>query len=85
MINARLLGNKMDDLALAIDAGRDRSLVVITETWLHAGIPDEAIMLAGRTAHRADRNNNSSKSRSGGVCIYSYNRWCTNAKVTERH
>lgn len=88
MTNARSLGNKMDKLVLAIDVGRttkDCSLVVVTETWLYAGIPDEAIMLAGCTAHWADRNNNSSKSRGGGDCIYSYNRWCTNATVTERH
>lgn len=75
-------------IALAIDARRttkDCSLVVITETWIQAGIPDEAIMLAGRTVHWADRNNNSGKSRGGGVCIYSYNRWCTNATVAERY
>lgn len=52
---------------------------------LKTGIPDEAIMLAGRTVHRADRTNNSRRSKGGGLCIYSNNSWSTDATVTERH
>ncbi len=44
----------------------DCSVMIISETWLHLGIPDKATVLAGRTAHHANRNSNSSKSRGGG-------------------
>ncbi len=40
--------------------------MVITETWLTPNIPAEAIKLAGRVAHRADRTSDSSKSKGGG-------------------
>lgn len=83
---ARSLGNKVDELELIITAQKsvlDCSLIVITETWLHGGIPDEAIMLTGHTAHRADRNRDSSKSRGGGLCIYPHSQWGTNATITD--
>ena len=88
LTNARSLNNKFDELSATIEAQktlRDSSIVVVTETWLHSGIADEAITLTGRTAHRADRTSDSGKSRGGGLVIYSNNRWCTNATVTETH
>lgn len=85
LTNARSLNNKMDELELITESRNsvcDCSIMVITETWLHT---DEAILLAGRTVHRADRNDEPSKNRGGGLCIYSNNKWCTNAKAIERH
>lgn len=63
---------------------RDSCIMIVTATWLRPEVPDKAIMLAGRTAHRADRTSDSGKSR-GGLVICSNNRWCTNATVTETH
>lgn len=86
--NARSLINKMDELMLITESHksvRDCSIMVITESWLHTGIPDEAVALPGRTVHRADRNGESGKKRGGGLCIYSNNKWCSNATVIERH
>lgn len=88
LTNARSLSSKMDKLPMTIEARKSVQIcliMVIIETWLHPGIPDEAVMLAAHTAHWADRNGDPGKSKGGGLCIYSNNRWCTNATVTERH
>lgn len=45
-------------------------ILLFTETWLQPSIPDEAIELAGRTAHRHNRSKNSGN-----------NSWCTNTKT----
>ncbi|KAK7910081.1 hypothetical protein WMY93_014765 [Mugilogobius chulae] len=86
--NARSLVNKMDEMSLINTTHRqvkDCSILIISETWLHAGVPDEAIVLTGRSVHRADRNEESGKTRGGGLCIYTNNRWCTNATVIGKH
>ena len=78
----------MDELKLQMAANglvQDCCILLITETWLHSSIPDTAIELAGRTAHRQDRNSNSGKSRGGGLCIYVNNNWCTNATTIDSH
>lgn len=59
--------------------------MLITETWLQQSIPDSAIELAGRTAHRHDRNGNSGKNRGGGLCIYTNDSWCRNAEAVDRY
>ncbi len=59
--------------------------MVITETWLNPTIPAEAIELAGRIAHRADRTSDSGKCRGGGLCVYTNNNWCTNAVTTDTY
>lgn len=56
--------------------------MVIMETWLNPTIPAEAVVLAGRSAHRANRTSDSGKSRGGGFCVYTNNNWCTNAVIT---
>lgn len=48
---------------------QDCCVMVITEKWLNPIIPAEAIELADRTAHRADRTSDSGKSRGGGLCV----------------
>lgn len=59
--------------------------MVITETWLHENIPDQAMELAGRTIYRADHTAESGKLKGGGVRIYVNNSWCTDSTVIERH
>lgn len=46
-----------------IDVGYD--VVGVTESWLHAGIPDEAVEITGYKLLRQDR-----PTRAGGICIY---------------
>ena len=45
----------MDDLELRIATKnfvRNCCALILTETWLHPAIPDNAVQLAGRTIHR---------------------------------
>ena len=42
------------------------SIIILTETWLSASVPDGIIALDGYTIYRSDRN----RSKGGGVCIY---------------
>lgn len=60
-------------------------MIIITESWLHPGIPDTAVELAGRSLHRSDRTEDSGKSRGGGLCIYVNKDWCTNSTVIDKH
>ena len=86
--NARLLPNKIEELELTISTQKniqDCCVMVITETWLTPTIPAEAIKLAGRIAHRADRTSESGKSRGGGLCVYTNTNWCTNAVTTDTY
>ena len=86
--NARSLPNKIEELELTISTQKniqDCCVMVITETWLTPTIPAEAIKLAGRIAHRADRTSDSGKSRGGGLCVYTNTNWCTNAVTTDTY
>ena len=88
LTNARSLANKMDELRLQTSANRtvkDCCMLLITETWLHPLIPDSAIELAGYTAQRHDRTENSGKSKGGGLCMYVNNSWCTNTVTVDSH
>lgn len=85
LTNARSLANKLDELKLQVALNKDikdSCVMLIMETWLHSSIPDTAIELAGRTAHRHDRTRDSGKSRGGGLCLYINSSWCTN--IAER-
>ncbi len=56
--NARSFTHKMDDMELLIannNSLRDCCVIIITETWLHQGIPNAAVQLASRTLYRRDR------------------------------
>ncbi|KAI5615474.1 gastrula zinc finger protein XlCGF28.1-like [Silurus asotus] len=56
------------------------------ETWLHSGILDNSIELAGRHTLRADRTlDGSSMTRGGGLCIYVNKAWCTNSVIVGSH
>ncbi len=82
------LTNKIDELELITSAQksiRDCCVLIITETWLNPAIPEEAIRLTGRIAHRADRTADSGKSRGRGLCVYSNNSWCTSTVITDTY
>jgi hypothetical protein len=53
LANVRSIVPKLDDLELRIatDNFRDCCVMILTETWLHPAIPDNAVQLAGRTIH----------------------------------
>lgn len=72
--NARSLNNKMDELRLCLSTRLpvpDSCVMLITETWLHPGVPDAAIELAGYANHRSDRNKDSGETRGGWtVCLH---------------
>ena len=88
LTNARSLANKMDELKLQFSANKtvkDCCILLITESWLNPLIPDSAIELAGYTAQRHDRNENSGKSKGGGLCMYINNNWCTNTVTVDTH
>ncbi len=88
LTNARSMAHKMDELKLYIAGNhhiRDCCIMVVSETWLHPRIPDAAVQLADHTLHRWDRNNDSGKSRGGGVCIYVHNDWSNNSIIIDSH
>lgn len=82
--NARSLVHKMDDLEVQLAGNRyvrDCCVMIITETWLHPGIPDASMQLAGRFLLRGDMT----KSRGGGLCIYVHENWCNNGTIIANH
>ncbi|KAA0724168.1 putative RNA-directed DNA polymerase from transposon BS [Triplophysa tibetana] len=89
LANVRSLVNKMDEIRLRIINNKrllNCNVIIFTETWLHSGIPDNAIELAGYNTHRADRTaEESGKTRGGGLCIYVNKAWCTNSVIVGRH
>ncbi len=79
MGNVNALPNKMDELAALIknqQTYRESCLIILTDTWLTAHIPDANVELPGFTTVRADRDTNASgKSKGGGLVLYVNNRW----------
>lgn len=85
--NVRLLANKTDELSLLIRSRRDVadcSVMCVTETWLHEGVPNSAILPAGFSLFRADRTADSLKQKGGGVSFHVNERWCTNTTTIHR-
>lgn len=69
LANVRSLVNKMDELRLRMTNSNRLSncnVMIFTETWLHSGIPDDAIKLAGYHTLRADRTAEDSGKTKGG-------------------
>ena len=70
--NARSLVHKMDDLQLQLAGNRyvrDCCVLIITETWLHLGIPDASMQLAGRTLLHLGRTEDLSTCMRTGVIM----------------
>uniref|UniRef100_A0A3B3H7K8 Reverse transcriptase domain-containing protein n=1 Tax=Oryzias latipes TaxID=8090 RepID=A0A3B3H7K8_ORYLA len=88
LANVRSLDNKMDMLRLRLGASsemKNSAVICLTETWLKDNMPDPAFQLDGRLLFRADRNQQSGKTRGGGLCIYIHKGWCTNCTVVNSH
>lgn len=79
--NARSLNNKTDELqanAKFLSEYKDSCVMCFTETWLHDQIPDSHVLLDRFQLVRADRTDDSGKSKGGGLCMYINDQWCTN-------
>ncbi|KAI2668905.1 hypothetical protein H4Q32_027217 [Labeo rohita] len=85
LANLRSLANKSDKLQLLTCTNKDflnSAALCFTETWLNGTIPDSALHLTGFQLIRADRVTESSgKTRSGGLCFYINEGWCTDVTV----
>lgn len=64
---------------------RQLCLICLTESWFTEADPDSAADLEGFTLVRMDRNQNSRKSKGGGVCVYINNKYCYPAHITVKH
>jgi len=64
LTNIRSLCNKQNDFALFL-AVESPDVVCVTETWLHADIPDSLLCCKGYNVIRCDRNG-----RGGGVAMF---------------
>lgn len=84
--NVRSLKNKIEELRVITRTWheyRESCFMVFTETWLHRDIPCSLVELDGFSLVRADRDENSGKSRGGGVCIYIKDKWCCQHMVRD--
>ncbi len=88
LTNARSVVNKMDELRLQLEENRfirECCVMIISESWLHSGIPDAAVELTRRILHRHNRNQVSHKQGGGGLCIYISEKWASNTKTIDIH
>ncbi|KAM9793604.1 uncharacterized protein ACBT44_017988 [Syngnathus typhle] len=85
LANVRSLANKMDELLLLTSRNTNFSrsaALCFVETWLSERTPHHAVELAGFRLTRADRSAElSGKSKGGGLCFYTNERWCTDVTV----
>lgn len=72
-LNIRSLHNKIDELAVLIEATKPKVLT-LTETWLTGSVDSTVLMLDGYNLYRADRArlcpDNNIVTRGGGLAIY---------------
>lgn len=89
LANVRSLENKLDYLRLELTTRKEIGeccVLIFTETWLNADVPDSAIDMEGLTTFRADRSSVlSGKTRGGRVCMYVNNHWCSNPTTVFSH
>lgn len=64
-------------------------MIIISKTWLHPLIPNEAVQLAGHASYRQDRNEVSGKGWGRGWATvhiqYLNKNWCTNSRIIANH
>ncbi len=85
--NVRSLAPKIDELCAITKTCfkyRESNLMVLTESWLHEGIPDSLLELDGYTLVHADRSSDSGKKSGGGVCMNICDRWCKQYTVRDK-
>lgn len=81
LCNPLSLRNKLDELRTLVGVCyeyRESGLLVFTEIWLRNDVPDNLIQIDGFSQIRSDRDENSGKTREGGVCVYINDSWCHN-------
>lgn len=86
--NVRSLRNKVDELRASsqhLSDYRNSCLVCLTESWLTGADPDSSVEMEGFTLVRMDRNQNSGKTRGGGVCVFVNNKYCPPGHITVKH
>ena len=64
-MNARSIFKKFDELCVLVAASRP-GIVIVTESWLHAEIPDDVLQLQNYDFYRLDRQHR----RGGGLCVW---------------
>ncbi|GAA6087292.1 uncharacterized protein LOC120494988 [Tachysurus ichikawai] len=87
LCNTRSLRSKVEELRVNTRVRyeyRDSCLLVFTETWLREDVPDTLFALEGFSLVRADRNDNSGKTKGGGICVYINQKWCSQFSARER-
>ena len=86
LANVQSLENKMDDIRARIAFQRDVrdcSILCFTESWLTPSIPDHSVTPAEHfSIARMDRTEESGKSKGGGVCFMTNNKWCDPRNIT---
>lgn len=76
--SVRSINNKMDEWRLYCHGHTIGTVVIIiTEAWLHPGIPDAAIELACHSTHRSDRV------MEVDSVFYMISNWCTNKAIID--
>jgi len=65
LTNIRSIQNKLDELCV-ITSQSNPNILFITETWLHANIPDDILYIPDYSLIRVDRQGK----KGGGVCAY---------------
>ena len=86
LCNVRSLKNKVEELRVNtryLHEYRESCLLVFTETWLQDDVPVSLVSLDCFSLVRSNRNNNSGKSKSGGICVYINNLWCSQFTTRE--
>ena len=85
LANVQSLENKLDELRARIRFQRDMrdcNILCFTETWLTPVVPDCSIAPAEFfSVFRSDRTEESGKSKGGGVCVMTNNKWCDPTSV----
>jgi hypothetical protein len=85
LTSVQSLDNKLDELKAHLSYQRDIkncNILCFNESWLNDDMNN--IQLAGYTLYRQDRTAASGKTRSGGLCIFVINSWCTISKEVSR-
>ncbi len=86
LANVQSLENKMDDLRARISFQRDIrecNIICLTETWLTPSVPDTAVMPSENfSVLRMDRTAEAGKSKGGGVCFMTNEKWCDPTNIS---
>ena len=86
--NVRSIRNKTDELRANVQhlrEYRESSLICLTETWLSDNDPDSSVDLEGYQFLRMDRNQNSGKTKGGGIGVFVNEQFCNPSHITVKH